>query len=177
MKSTFMQDFVKPFVVLVAICVAASLLLGVVNALTAGTIAANEQAAMEATRKAVLPGSGSFTEIEADPELKVDSIYKEDSGLGYVITASYKGYGGNVVVTVGFDAQGTIVGVEADVSSETQGIGSKAGEVKHLAQYYGEHGNAQNAELITSATYSSKAVHESVDAAINAYNTVCKEAK
>ena len=177
MKSSFVSEILKPFLVLVIICLAASLLLGATNALTADVIAANEAAAMEATRRSVLPGAGSFTELEADPALGVDSIFKEDSGLGYVITASYKGYGGYVTVTLGFDAEGSVVGISADVSSETQGVGTKAGAVQHLSQYMGVDVDFNGVDLITSATYSSTAVHESVKAATAAYQAISGEAK
>lgn len=177
MSSTFKDDFLKPFLVLVIICIVASALLAATNAMTADVIAANEKAAMEATRREVLPGSESFEEIATEEIAGVDSICKESTGLGYVITARSKGYGGDVVVTVGIDANGQIVGVKANVSTETQGVGTKAAKAEYLAQYMGDPANAENAELITSATFSSTAVKTSVNAAIAAYNTACKEAQ
>ena len=177
MKSSLFQDILKPFIVLVVICLVTSALLGVTNEMTKDVIAENERAAAEATRKAVLPGATTFTEIPADPSWGVDGVYKEDSGLGYVITAHHKGYGGDVVVTVGFDNNGSITQVSADTSTETQGVGSKAGKEDYLAQYAGVSGKAENVELITSATFSSTAVRESVNKALGAFALAAGEAK
>jgi len=174
MSAQFKQDFAKPFAVLVVICIAAAALLGVTNALTVNVIAANEQAAMEATRQAVLPGAEGFDELDCEGMDGIISIHKETGGRGYVITAVSKGYAGDVTVTVGFDADGQIVGLQANVSGETQGVGTKAGKPEYLSQYYGDPANADGVDVITSATFSSTAVKNSVKAASAAFDAVCR---
>ena len=100
-NNTF-QEMIKPLLVLVVICLVVSALLGFTNSVTAPIVEENERIAAEQTRKAVLAGAESFTEIECDAEaLGITSAYKEDSGKVYVFTAARKGYGGEVVVTVG----------------------------------------------------------------------------
>ena len=110
---------------------------------------------------------------ECDTEaLGVTGVYKEATGLGMVITASNKGYGGNVTVTVGLDAEGNIVGIQADVSTETSGIGSKAGNEDYLNTYIGISGSADDVDTITGATYSSTAVKKGVQSVLAAYDAL-----
>ena len=170
--STF-QEMIKPLLVLVVICLVVSALLGFTNSVTAPIVEENERIAAEQTRRAVLAGAESFTEIECDAEaLGITSAYKEDSGKGYVITAGRKGYGGQVVVTVGIDGSGKVVGLSANVSTETSGVGSKAGLPAYTDKYIGLSGSADGVDTISGATYSSTAVRNGVSAALAAYDAI-----
>lgn len=176
MTKTTYTEYIKPFVVLVAICLAAALLLGYTNSVTAPIIEENTRIQAEETRSAVLPGSAGFEEIDISSlGLDIDSAYRETSGIGYVISASYKGYGGTVTVTVGLDNDGNIVGLSADVGTETKGIGSKAGQDAYVSRFVGLSGSADSVDTISGATYSSTAVKNSVNSALAAFGSV-KEA-
>ena len=174
MKSKFYEEIAKPFIVLVVICIVTGALLGYTNSLTAPVIEANAIAAAEATRKAMLPEATGFEEIPVDPAWEdvqgVSSIFKDEGGSGYVITASSKGYGGAVVVTIGFDNKGTILHMDVDASTETQGVGSKTANEANITKYIGLQGPVAEDKslLITSATFSSKAVRTAVQNAMNA---------
>ena len=171
-NNTF-QEMIKPLLVLVVICLVVSALLGFTNSVTAPIVEENERIAAEQTRRAVLAGAESFTEIECDAEaLGITSAYKEDSGKGYVITAGRKGYGGEVVVTVGIDGSGKVVGLSANVSTETSGVGSKAGLPAYTDKYIGLSGSADGVDTISGATYSSTAVRNGVSAALAAYDAI-----
>ena len=173
MKGNTFQEMIKPLLVLVVICLVVSALLGFTNSVTAPIVEENERIAAEQTRKAVLAGAESFTEIECDAEaLGITSAYKEDSGKGYVITAGRKGYGGQVVVTVGIDGSGKVVGLSANVSTETSGVGSKAGLPAYTDKYIGLSGSADGVDTISGATYSSTAVRNGVSAALAAYDAI-----
>ena len=74
----------------------------------------------------------------------VTGIFEGDNGTGYVVTAEKTGYGGAVVVTVGFDTEGKILSVKANVSTETQGVGSKVGCVSFLQILAPERRHAQD---------------------------------
>ena len=173
MKTNTFNEMIKPLLVLVCICLVVSALLGVTNSITAPIIEENARKVAEETRMAVLEGSKSFTEIECDTEaLGITSAYKEDSGLGYVITAANKGYGGDVTVTVGLDAEGKVVGLSANVSTETSGVGSKAGLSTYTDKYLGLSGNCDSVDTISGATYSSTAVKTGVNAALAAFGKI-----
>ena len=160
-KNTFWTEMARPVVVLVVICLVASALLGFTNAKTAPVIE-------EKTRKEVLPAASEFTELEVSEELKangVTGIFEGDNGTGYVVTAEKTGYGGAVVVTVGFDTEGKILSVKANVSTETQGVGSKVGEASMLEKFEGLSGDVSGVTLKTGATFTSNAVRDGVQAA------------
>ena len=88
-----------------------------------------------------------------------------------MITSTHKGYGGDVTVTVGLDPNGKIVGISADVKTETQGVGSKAGEAKYLDRFLGASGVA-NVDSLTGASYTSAAVKNGVNAALAAFDKI-----
>lgn len=177
MKNTF-QDMIKPILVLFIIAVCSAALLGYVHSLTEPVIEENTRIQEEENRKAVLEGATEFTEIECDfGELEITGAYKEKSGLGYVFTAANKGYGGDVVVTVGLDASGKIVGLKADVSTETSGVGTKAGREDYLNQFMGKEGSCDDVDKISGATYSSTALKKGINDILKAFETIVKEAE
>ena len=170
-NNSFWTDMLRPVVVLVMICLVASALLGYVNAMTAPVIEANEMAALAESMRSALPAATSFEELEISDELAakgVTGFYKGNDDTGYVVVAANKGYGGDVVVTVGFDNNGAILNVDANVSTETQGVGSKVGERAILDRFNGLTGSADDVTLRSGATYTSNAVRSSVNAAFEA---------
>ena len=171
------NEYIKPFVVLVGICVIVAFLLAFTNSKTAPIIEENARIEAERIRSQVLPGAEGFELVECDTAaLGIDSAYRDTAGSGYVITASYKGYGGLVTVTVGVDNDGAVVGLDANVGTETSGIGSKAGESSYTDQFIGITGSADGVDTISNATYSSTAVKTGVNAALAAFE-VLKEAE
>lgn len=167
-KNTFWTEMARPVVVLVVICLVASALLGFTNAKTAPVIEENIRIEAENTRKAVLPEASAFTQIDVSDELAANGvigIFEGDNGTGYVVTAENTGYGGAVVVTVGFDTEGKILCVKANVSTETQGVGSKVGEETMLNKFVGHSGDVSDIVLKTGATFTSNAVRDGVQAA------------
>ena len=174
-NNSFWTDMLRPVVVLVVICLVASALLGIVNAKTAPVIEANEKAALAESMRTALPAATEFETLEVSEELAakgVTGFYKGDNGTGYVVIAANKGYGGDVVVTVGFDAAGTILNVDANVSTETQGVGSKVGERTILDRFNGLSGDASSVTLRSGATLTSTAVRNGVNAAFAAVGTL-----
>jgi electron transport complex protein RnfG len=176
-ESTF-KEMIVPLIVLVAICLVVSALLGFTNGVTAPIIEAHKQEAAATTRKEVLgiaaESEAAFTEIACDTAaLGIESAYKEDSGRGYVITSKNKGYGdGGVTVTVGLDSGGKVIGLSADVSSETKGVGSKTGDSAFTDRFIGLTGNCDGIDGISGASYSSRAVKAGVNAALAAYAAI-----
>jgi electron transport complex protein RnfG len=177
-KNTVFHDMIQPLIVLVLICLVVSALLGFTNSVTAPIVEQHKQEEAARVRKEVLgidAGSeAAFTEIDCDTEaLGIESAFREDSGRGYVVTARNKGYGdGGVTVTVGLDAEGKVIGLSADVTSETKGVGSKTGEKSFTDRFLGLTGNCDAIDGITGATYSSKAVKAGVNAALAAYAAI-----
>lgn len=168
----------KPIVVLSLICVVVTGALAVTNDVTAPII---EQARIEAEERAraqVLPEADGFTPVDGIAVDGVSAVYTADNGAGAVITASAKGYGGDVVVMVGINAEGSIESIVVTEQEETQGIGSNVvGNPEYLAQYSGLSAAEplvlnEDVDARTSATVSSTAVINAVNAAIEAYNQI-----
>lgn len=169
-KNSMFQEMIKPVIVLLIIAAVVAALLAFVHGMTEPIIEENTRIAAEKARQEVLEGASSFTEIPYDAEqYNITSAFKEDTGLGYVFTSANKGYGGDVVVTVGLDADGNIVGLKVDVSTETSGVGSKAGAEKYVSNFIGISGAVDNIDTISGATYSSTAVKTGVASVLEAF--------
>ena len=168
----------KPIVVLSLICVVVTGALAATNEVTAPIIEEATIAAENAARAEVLPEADSFSPVEGITVEGVSAVYTADNGAGAVITASAKGYGGDVVIMVGINADGNIEGITVTQQSETKGIGSNVVDnPEYLAQYSGLSAAEplvlnEDVDARTSATVSSTAVINAVNAAIEAYNQI-----
>ena len=112
MKKNTWNDMLKPVVVLVVICVIASAGLAVTNQFTAPIIAEQQAAAANQAYLVVVPGADNFEEVTDFATTNVQAVMKATNGAGWAIKASAKGFGGDVPVVVGFDAEGNIVGIQ-----------------------------------------------------------------
>lgn len=169
------NEFAKPIVVLVAICLVSSALLAVTNSVTAPIITASAEAEATATRQALLPAADSFTQVEGVQVEGVTDVYKADNGAGYVISAAARGYGGDVPVMVAFDETGAIAAVQFLDNEETPGMGQKVMDESFYGQFAGmaaEPMALSDIDAITGATISSTAAVEGINSAIEAYNQV-----
>ncbi len=161
----------KPILVLVGICIVISGLLAGVNAITAPIIEAADLKAMENTLQQLLPNATSFTKLDCDLD-SVVAVYKDDGGSGYAIVTIGKGYKGDITVTTALDPDGVILGVSADASGETAGVGTKTGQPDFTNRFAGLQNSAESVDIIAGATISSKAVKAAVETALEAYRAV-----
>ena len=162
-------------------------LLAYVNELTKGPIAeANAKALSEAV-KAVVPGFDNDPIAEKrlqEVEGVSYAIYpasKEGQFIGAAVEASALGFGGDLKVLVGFDAQGNILDYSMLQHAETPGLGSKSTEwfkKGHAGDITGMNpGNAPlnvskdggQVNAITASTITSRAFLKAVNLAYAAY--------
>ena len=122
-KNILWQETVKPVVVLLLICLISGLVLAAVNSVTAPIIAANEEAQAQATYSALLPEADHFSELSTTVD-GVTNVLKADNGAGYIVVAAARGYKGDVVATVAFDNDGSILDLSMTAADETVGIGT-----------------------------------------------------
>ena len=167
------NQFLRPVVVLVSICLVISAALALTNSLTAPIIeAAAQDAATEAQRE-MLPDASGFTLIEsADLPDGVTEMYRADGGAGYVATVSAKGYAGDIDIICGIDGEGNIVKTKTLSHSETSGVGSKITEPEFMEQFVGKGEGLDGVEAISGATVSSEAYIGAIRSALAAYKTV-----
>ena len=168
----------KPIVVLCVICLVITGALAATNSVTKPIIDAAIAEAQNAARRELIPEAASFTEVTLSQSVdKVSGVYQADTG-GYVITASGKGYGGDVVVMVAFDAEGTITRIKVTEQEETKGIGSKVVTLPDGQSFWDQFGGknagetltvGDNIDKVSGASISSRAVTAAVNNAINGY--------
>ena len=156
-----------------AIC---AVLLGLVNNITAGPIAAANEAATNAAMQAVLPAD-SHEQVEyTGGNALVTAVYKAGDA-GYVVQVAPSGFGGNLDVMVGVGADGTCTGVSIISHAETSGLGANATKEDFRAQFVGKANVAVTKDggdiaALTGATITSRAVCDGVNAAIEAAASV-----
>lgn len=160
--------------VLMIICAAVAFILSFVNMVTKDRIAKNEEAEKKNAIEALFSGENieySAPYIESD---KVNAIYevKNDAGrLGYAVSDSPSGFGGNINMMVGIDTDGKITGVRIVSLSETPGLGSRVADDGFLSAFIGKSGSVElgrDADVISGSTISSKAVVQGVNNALTA---------
>ena len=150
-----MNKIVKNAFILTAITVIAGLLLGVVYGVTKEPIANAKANSKQEAFQSVLSDADSFETVDdldtdAASELLKSNLgipamlsrklplEKDKSGetIGYVINVvSHEGYGGDIEISVGIQADGTVKGIEMLSISETAGLGMKATEPAFKDQF------------------------------------------
>ena len=170
-----------PTVSLFLICAFVTALLAVTNNVTADKIGENELAKKNESMQAVCPGAAEFNELI--PDVLYEGVGKDGSTVGYAISTSAQGYGGQVKVMTGIKDD-TILGVDVFYNDdETPGLGKNTSTEKFREQYKGKStiseivvskdnitGNGQEVDAVTSATISSRAVTKAVNEACKLYN-------
>jgi electron transport complex protein RnfG len=161
---------------LTVICASVALILSLVNVLTRDKIAENLKMAEETAIGKVwqeVAGDGelAYSSLDGAPE-SVSAVYKVTvSGelVGFCVSVSPSGFGGNIDMIVGVDPEGRVVGVEITALSETPGLGSKVGEASFLERYRGKSGTivlGVDVDAISGATISSRSVTDGVNRAL-----------
>ncbi len=165
------KALVLPTLVLMAICLVATAALALTNMVTAPLI---EQAAIDAAnaaRSVVLPEGDSFTQVTDYTTENVIEVYKADNDSGYTVTATAKGYNGELHVMTGIKADGSISGVQVMLNNETPGLGSRVSEEEYTSQYPGQ-SSVDGVDVIAGATISSIAFENCVKTAFEVFAEV-----
>ena len=104
---------------------------------------------------------------------EINNVYSGNIYIGYVAEVAPKGFGGEITLMVGVNANGGIVGVKVISHKETAGLGSRVSESEYLTKYLGANGETiDSVDTISGATISSKAVRSGVADAISVYESV-----
>ena len=187
----------KLSITLLGICLVVSLLLGLVNGITADKIAALQEQAKQESLQAVFPDA-TFNKIEigeaqaaAAEEYGVELmyIYEVADGSGYAIEVGPSGFSGTIDMVVGINSDGTVAGISVISNTETAGIGTNVCSDKPnkngvgvLSQFVGMSATADNpftvnsgsnrVDAISGATVSTKAITSGVNAASVIFGTL-----
>ena len=181
------QAMIWPVLVLVIICIACSAALAALHKVTAPVIEENTRIRTLESYVVVLPegtSADSLTELtvsEASLSAGVTGAVSAPDG-SIAVQAAAAGYSGKAVtVYVAFDASGSIANLLVDASTQTAGIGSAVGEESFTSGFAGFSASGHVSDgtpvdAVAGATYSSNAVYNAVNAAIDCYNNDLKGA-
>ena len=175
MNGKDIASIVKTALSLFLICAVAAGALAYVNSVTAPTIASNSAAAADKARGEVLPEADGFEEKTTANGTVYYAAQKDGETVGDVFTTSAKGYGGDVEIMTGVNADGTVAGISILTINETPGLGMNAKKDAFRDQFKGKSGrlavNKDGGEIValTSATVTSRAVTNAVNQALALY--------
>ena len=160
---------------LITVAVAAAL--AGVNAVTADRIAKSKEAKVQQAIAQVLPDSFGLQQLPltGDGHPLVKAVYSAASG--YAVEVQPAGFGGNISMMVGVDAEGKVLGVSIVSHTETAGLGAVAAASTSKGQAFRDSfaglsdpvavsKDGGEADTITGATITSRAVAEGVNAAL-----------
>ena len=137
------SSFKNMTICLFAICVVCSSLLAGVYALTKEPIDAAARAKNEAAIKEVLPSSAVSIEQERTVDFEgatytYNLAYDQQGNtVGCAINVAPVGFGGPIMIKVGFDANGVICNTKVLSQAETPGLGAKCVEPAFAEQFKG----------------------------------------
>lgn len=168
------KDIIKPVVVLFLISAVASGLLALTNAVTVDRIAAIDAENKAKSMSLVMSDAASFGEETADGDIAYSPALDASGGqLGYVLTTTVKGYGGDIDVMVGIGSDGVITNATIlSADDETPGLGQNTKKPAFIGQFAGKSGQLTvvkgtpgdgEIQAVTSATISSTAVTKAVN--------------
>jgi electron transport complex protein RnfG len=177
-------------IVLAVICLVSAAILGLINQVTVGPIAANTEKTVQESLRTVMPIDGDYEDVtdqySGDPvtvdvtgvSVPVKAVYKA-ADEGYVVeTMSPNGFGGALDMMAGVDNEGNVTGIAIISHAETSGLGSKSTDPEWQAQFKGVNGtigvtkDGYQINAITGSTITSRAVCDGVNAAIAVVETL-----
>lgn len=108
--------------------------------------------------------------IETTEQNGIYTVTLDGKIIGYCLESTSSGFGGDMTLMVGYDADAMLSGVRVISHSETPGLGARVcdNEEGALSRYAGKSGNlvwGQDIDGISGATISSKAVLNGVNQA------------
>lgn len=167
------------------VCLVCSGLLAVVYAVTKAPIEKAQTAKINNAISRVVP---QFDNVPSDEvydvtvDGKVSKVYPakyKDEKVGYAIEATTsKGFGGSIVLMVGFDTKGDICGTSVISHSETPGLGAKMVRPAFADQFKGKNPatcklsvkkDGGDVDAITASTITSRAYTDALQRAYNVF--------
>ena len=172
---------------LLAICLVCSALLAGVYALTKEPIDLAAKAKNEAAIKEVLPETAVTIEEERTVEMSGETYtynlaYDEvGNTVGCAINVSALGFGGPIVIKVGFDVNGIVWNTKVLSQAETPGLGAKCVEPAFADQFrkfdtqekkLGVKKDGGDIDAITASTITSRAYIKGIETAVYVFGTI-----
>ena len=165
-----MKKNIMPTVVLGSICLIVALMLSLINSITAPIIEQAQNAAANEALLVVLPDGKNFKEITLDETYpaSITKGYRADGGFVFQATVTGKSTG--LVVLVGINAEGKIVGTKVIADQETDDYDAKVFPNLEGTEgaYKGMNLDNFAPHLVSGATLTSRAYGDAIKAALQA---------
>ena len=167
--------------VLIIICVATSLLLGLVYSITKEPIAESRARKTAEAKQAVFPAEEYVAEEYTGADEAIVGMERAISGgaqTGWIVQVTASGFAGAIDTVVGIDMDGLVRGISIINMSETSGLGSNADNDSFKNQFIGLGGqfalnkDGGSIQALTGATVTSRAVTQAVNSALAAVAAV-----
>ena len=183
------SSFINMTLCLLAICLVCSGLLAGVYALTKEPIDAAAKAKNEAAIKEVLPEAAVAIEeartVEFEGASYVYNLAYDAQGntVGCAIDVAPVGFGGPIVIKVGFNAEGVIWNTKVLSQAETPGLGAKCVEPGFSSQFKGFDPSQKklavkkdggDVDAITASTITSRAYADGLSLAVKVFNAIAQ---
>ncbi len=166
-----MKKNIMPTVVLGSICLIVALMLSLINSITAPIIEEAQNAAANEALLVVLPDGKNFEEITLDASYpaSITKGYRADGG--FVFQASVTGKSSGLIILIGIDTEGKIVGTKVIADQETDSYDANVFPLVEGTEgsYKGMDLDSFAPYLVTGATLTSKAYGEAVKAALQSF--------
>ncbi len=174
---------------LLVICLVCSALLAGVYALTKEPIDAAAKAKNEAAIKEVLPEAAVAIEeartVEFEGASYVYNLAYDAQGntVGCAVDVAPVGFGGPIVIKVGFNADGVIWNTKVLSQAETPGLGAKCVEPAFSSQFKGFDPSQKklavkkdggDVDAITASTITSRAYADGLALAVKVFNAIAQ---
>ena len=179
MKDNYFKTAAKISLVLLLICAVIAGVVAFVYSFTIDAYEANIAAQKRVAISSIFAENDGdvidYTSLESLPEgaNEIYAVSKNSQPAGYCVNISGKGFGGEISLMIGYNADGTVKGVNVVSHSETPGVGTNVvGSPDFLAQYENKAGEltiskkaGADVVAVSGATISSKAVNAAVNKA------------
>ena len=170
------NEYIKPLIVLTAICLFFSAALAVVNNMTEPVIAEAAGERANTAMRGIIPEATGFEAIDLStfdniPDTVKEAYYTENN-VGYIFIAGVSGYSGEISIICAIDSEGQIIAVSTLSHTETQGIGTIIEQESFLTQFTSADSNLVGVDTVTGATISTSAFIRAIGDVFIAYEKV-----
>ncbi|MDR2600670.1 MAG: FMN-binding protein [Oscillospiraceae bacterium] len=167
------NTFVKPILVLTAICLVVSGALAYVSSITTPIINAADSERAYIAMNEKIPNATGFETINLadynDMPKTIKQAYRTSNDVGNIFIAAINGFSGDITIICAINSTGEIMAVSTLSHTETQGIGTIIEQEPFLDTFKGIDQNLAGVDTVTGATVTTRAFIHAVEDVMTAF--------
>ena len=176
MTSDIKRTYIKPLLVLTAICLVVSGALAFMDSITSPVILAAAEERAQTAMTDMIPNATGFERVELGYADGIPStirdIYRTANGVGYIFIAAVNGFSGDITVICAVAPDGNIIGTSPLSHTETKGIGTILEQESFLNPFTGLDRNLEGIDTVAGATISTRAFIHAIQDIMEAFYIV-----